>query len=194
MIRLQTTRERAMIPRLETERLLLREWRNEDFEPLAGFMADPDVTRWLNGEPLNRSDAWRGLTAIIGHWQLRGYGLWAVERKSDHAFIGRVGLNNPEGWPGLEIGWTLGKPYWGAGYASEAARTVMSYGFLTQPVEKLISVIHIDNKPSQAVAQRVGETKGERYDVLFGGKTYPTELWQISREDWMRRLAEKKPL
>ena len=115
-------------------------------------------------------DAWRGLTAIIGHWQLRGYGLWAVERKSDRAFIGRVGLNNPEGWPGLEIGWTLGKQYWGAGYASEAARAVMSYGFLTQPVERLISVIHVDNKPSQAVAQRVGETKGEQYDICYRRK------------------------
>jgi len=55
----------------------------------------------------------------IGHWTLRGYGTWAVERKSDGAFIGRVGLINPEGWPGLEVGWTLGKPYWGQGYATE---------------------------------------------------------------------------
>ncbi len=183
-----------MIPRLETERLLLREWRNDDLDALASFLADADVTRWLTGEPLNRSDSWRNLAMTLGHWQLRGYGFWAVERKSDHALIGRIGLNNPEGWPGLEVGWTLGKPYWGAGYASEAARAAMSFGFMTQPVERLISVIHVDNKPSQAVAQRVGERKGEYRDLVFGGKTYPTDIWHISREDWMRRVAEKKPL
>ena len=183
-----------MIPRLETERLLLREWRNEDIEAWSGFVADADVTRWLNGEPQSRADAWRNIATTVGHWQLRGYGFWAVERKSDSALIGQIGLNNPEGWPGLEVGWTLGKPYWGAGYASEAARAAMAYGFMTQPVERLISVIHVDNKPSQAVAQRIGEIRGERYDVLYGGKTFPTELWHISREDWMRRYAEKKPV
>jgi RimJ/RimL family protein N-acetyltransferase len=125
---------------------------------------------------------------------LRGYGFWAVERKSDGALIGRIGLNNPEGWPGLEVGWTLGKPYWAAGYASEAARAAMAFGFITQPVERLISVIHVDNKPSQAVAQRIGETKGPRHDIVFAGKTIPTDIWQISREDWMRRFGEKKPV
>jgi RimJ/RimL family protein N-acetyltransferase len=183
-----------MIPRLETDRLLLREWRIEDFEPLADFYSDADVMRWLTGEPLSRHDTWIRLASVIGHWQLRGYGVWAVERKSDGAFVGRVGLNNPEGWPGLEVAWTLGKPYWGAGYASEAARAAMSYGFLSQPVDRLISVIHIDNKPSQSVAQRIGETKVGRKDLTVGGKTFPTEIWQIQREDWMRRLGEKKPV
>jgi len=183
-----------MIPRVDTDRLLLREWRNEDFDALAQMLADPDVTRWLTGEPLPRCEAWRNLCATLGHWHLRGYGFWAVERKSDHALIGRIGLNNPEGWPGLEIGWTLGKSYWGAGYASEAARAVMSYGFMTQPVDRLISVIHVDNKPSQAVAQRIGESKGERYDVPYGGKIFPTDIWHISRDDWMRRLVEKRPM
>lgn len=183
-----------MIPQLETDRLLLREWRKEDFEPIAGFLADPDVTRWLSGEPLSRTDAWRSHCAVIGQWYLRGYGFWAVERKSDRALIGRIGLNNPEGWPGLEVAWTLGKPYWGAGYASEAARAAMNFGFLTQPVERLISVIHVDNKPSQAVAQRIGETKGERREIVMGGKAFPTDIWHISRDDWMRRLVEKRPV
>lgn len=183
-----------IIPRLETERLLLREWRIEDFEPLAQFYSDLDVMRWLTGETLTRSETWRGMAAIIGQWYLRGYGIWAVERKSDRAFIGRIGLNNPEGWPGVEIAWTLGKPYWRAGYASEAARTVMNYGFMTQPVDRLISIIHVDNKPSQAVAQRIGETKGEPYEMKYAGKTFPTNIWQISREDWLRRLGEKRPV
>lgn len=176
-----------MIPRLETERLILREWRPADFEPLAGFLADPDVMRYLSGKPLSRPDAWRSMSMSIGHWFLRGHGVWAVERKSDGAFIGRIGLINPEGWPGLEVGWTLGKPYWGQGYATEAARASMNYGFLTQPVDRLISVIDPDNKPSQAVAQRLGETKGSRVQLTIAGETFTADVWSITREEWKKR-------
>ena len=175
-----------MIPRLETERLILREYRSDDFEAFATFMADRDVVRYLHGEPMARADAWRVLATGIGHWYLRGYGTWAVERKSDSAFIGRVGLINPEGWPGLEVGWTLGKFYWGQGYATEAAKAAMRYGFLTQPVERLISVIDPLNKASQRVAARLGETKGLPHDIVFGGKVFSTDIWSITRADWQR--------
>lgn len=176
-----------MIPRLETERLILREWRNEDFEPLAGFLADEDVMRYLSGKPLSRSDAWRSMATTIGHWHLRGYGVWAVERKADKAFIGRIGMLNPEGWPGLEVGWTLGKPYWGMGYASEAGRAAMNYAFLTQPVDRIISVIDPRNKASQAVALRLGETKGEQRQLTIAGETFTADIWSISREEWKKR-------
>jgi RimJ/RimL family protein N-acetyltransferase len=173
-----------MIPRLETERLILRGLRQEDFEALAEIMADPEVARYLSGEPLSRAEAWRGLAIALGHWRLRGYGLWAVERKSDGAFLGRVGMINPEGWPGLEIGWTLGRPYWGGGYATEAARVAMDYAFATQPVDRLISCIDPDNAASQAVARRLGETKGERRTLHIGGKDYAVDIWSIARADW----------
>jgi RimJ/RimL family protein N-acetyltransferase len=176
-----------MIPRLETERLRLRELRNEDFEAFASFMADPDVVRYLHGEPMARTDSWRMLAAAVGHWVLRGYGTWAVERKSDGAFMGRVGMINPEGWPGLEVGWTLGRPYWGKGYATEAAAAAMRYAFLTQPVDRLISCIDPDNARSQAVARRLGETKGPRQDRVIGGRTYACDIWSIARADWQRR-------
>lgn len=178
-----------MIPTLETERLLLRAWAPQDFEPLASFLADPDVMRYLSGEPLSRADAWRNLSAILGHWQLRGYGMWAVARKSDGAFIGRVGLNNPETWPGLEVGWTLGKPYWGHGYATEAGRVALDYAFLTQPVARMISVIDPANLASQKVAQALGETRGERRDVVYQGKTYTTDIWSIDRAAWRARWS-----
>jgi RimJ/RimL family protein N-acetyltransferase len=176
-----------MIPRLQTERLLLRELRNEDFDAFASFMADPDVVRYLHGEPMARQDAWRMMATAVGHWVLRGYGTWAVERKSDGAFMGRVGMLNPEGWPGLEIGWTLGKPFWGHGYATEAAAAAMRYAFLTQPVDRLISCIDPGNKASQAVAMRLGETKGPRQDIVIGGRKYVCDIWSITREDWQRR-------
>jgi RimJ/RimL family protein N-acetyltransferase len=175
-----------MIPRLETERLILRGLTADDFDALAAFMADPDVARYLTGEPLSRADAWRGLAVALGHWQLRGYGVWAVERKTDGAFMGRVGMINPEGWPGLEIGWTLGQPYWGHGYATEAARAAMDYAFVTQPVGRLISCIDPDNAGSQAVARRLGETKGEAHPLRVSGKDFIVDIWSITRAEWMQ--------
>ncbi len=176
-----------MIPQLQTGRLLLRAWGGSDFEPYARFMADPDVTRYLSGEPMSRADAWRNMAMLAGHWSLRGYGMWAVERKSDRALLGRVGLHFPEGWPGLEVGWTLGKEHWGQGFATEAARAAMDYGFLTQNVERLLSVIDVDNLASQAVARRLGETRGEQREIAQGGKTFQVDVWSISRDEWAHR-------
>jgi RimJ/RimL family protein N-acetyltransferase len=175
-----------VIPSLTTERLRLRAFRSEDFEIYAGFLADLEVTRYLTGEPMNRADAWRNLAMVIGHWSLRGFGMWAVERKDDRTLIGRVGLHEPEGWPGIEVGWMLGRDYWGQGYASEAARAAMAYGFLTQGLERLISVIQIENRPSQALAARLGESKGPHHDVIHSGRTFPTDIWSITRADWQR--------
>ena len=178
-----------MIPCLETERLRLRELRGDDLDAWAAIMADPDVARYIAPAPMTRDEAWRSIAAAIGHWHLRGYGSWIVERKSDGALLGRVGMINPEGWPGLEIGWTLGKPYWGQGYATEAAAAAMRFAFLTQPVDRLISNIDPDNTPSQAVARRLGETKGERTALRVAAKDYPIDIWAITRGEWQRRTA-----
>lgn len=175
-----------MIPRLETDRLVLRAFCEDDLDAWAGFSADPEVMRFLGG-PMGRGDAWRAMAATLGHWMLRGYGMWAVERKSDGVTMGRVGLVQPEGWPGLEVGWTLGRPYWGQGYATEAAGAAMRYGFLTQPVGRLISNIDPANEASQAVAQRLGETKGGQADLVIAGRTYRTDIWSITREAWRAR-------
>jgi len=175
-----------MIPRLETERLIMREWRASDLDAFASIYGDPEVMRYLGGDTLARNDAWRNMATAAGHWVLRGYGLWVVERKTDGAVMGRVGLINPEGWPGLEVGWTLGRPHWGSGYATEAARAAMRYAFLTQNVDRLISLIDPDNKASQAVARRLGETQGPDYELVFGGKRYPTQIWSIAREEWRK--------
>jgi RimJ/RimL family protein N-acetyltransferase len=176
-----------MIPQLETERLLLRGFRADDFEAWASFLADPEVVRYLWGEPQPRTDSWRQMAMTLGHWVLRGYGMWAVERKSDRACIGRVGMLNPEGWPGLEVGWTLGRPYWGQGYATEAAAASMRYAFLTQPVDRIISCIDPNNKASQAVAARLGESKGAPQELAIGGHRFTVDIWSISREDWLKR-------
>jgi RimJ/RimL family protein N-acetyltransferase len=176
------------IPELETERLYLRAWRESDLDAFAAILGDPDVAQFLGGVK-NRADAWRIMAGHLGHWQLRGYGFWAVERKSDGALVGRVGLHYPEGWPGLEVGWTLGRAFWGQGYATEAAAASLSHGFATQPVARLISCIDAGNASSQAVARRLGQEKGEAATLTIGGSTYPVDIWSVSRDAWGRAHA-----
>jgi len=179
-----------IIPRLETERLLLREWRPDDFEPFAAIMADAETARYLpGGKPMGRMETWRFVTGTIGVWTMRGYGAWVVERKADRAVLGRVGLVHPIDWPGLEVGWTIGRAYWGQGYATEAAKPCLDYAFLTQSVDEIISTIHPENLASQAVARKIGETKGRRIDIDLGGTVYTCDLWAITRSAWQRRVS-----
>ena len=165
---------------LETNRLLLRMWREEtDFEPFAKMCADEEVMRFLGGKPLDRLEAWRQMAFHIGHWELRGYGHFAVEEKASHRFVGRIGVLNPVGWPAFEIGWTLSRDVWGKGYASEGARRVLEYAFKELDKPHVISLIHPDNKNSIRVAERLGETlegKTELFghDVLIYGIDRPT--------------------
>ena len=122
--------------------------------------------------------------AMIGHWELRGFGLWVAERKSDGAFVGRVGLLHPEGWPGTEVAWTLARQYWGQGYATEAARASIDYGFQNLSAAKLISMIDAGNRASRRVAERLGYTKNGQASFVVFGKTYSADLWEITREHW----------
>jgi len=153
---------------LETDRLILRMFREDDFEAYAKICADGDVMRYLGeGKPLTRSEAWRQMAMILGHWRLRGYGLWAVEERATGHLIGRIGHFNPEGWPGFELGWVLGKPYWGRGYATEGARRALDYAFNEMGRDHVISLIYPPNTASIRVAERIGETLEGRTQ-LFG--------------------------
>jgi len=143
---------------LETERLILRMWREADFEAYAELCADPEVMRYLGGKVFDRTEAWRHMASMIGHWYLRGYGIWAVEEKESGSLVGRIGCINPEGWPGFEVGWTLKRKFWGKGYATEAARRALEYGFNELDKPHVISLIHPENRASIRVAERLGET------------------------------------
>lgn len=151
------------IPTLETERLILRELRDGDLEAYAPMMADPEVTRYLgDGRTQTRDEAWRSLAMLLGHWHLRGFGMWAVTGRASDLMIGRVGFFQPEGWPGFEIGWTFARGAWGNGYATEAARRVLAYGFGEMGRKEIISVIHPDNAASIRVAEKIGERFARR--------------------------------
>lgn len=153
---------------LETDRLILRMFRESDFEQHARICSDPDVMRFLGeGRPLDRWEAWRSMAMILGHWQLRGFGPWAVEERASGNLIGRIGFFHPDGWPGFELGWVLGRDSWGKGYATEGARRALDYAFTEMDRDHVISLIHPDNTPSIKVAERLGE-KVEGQTEIFG--------------------------
>jgi RimJ/RimL family protein N-acetyltransferase len=167
---------------LRTERLVLRMLREGDLDEYAAMTADPSVTRYLgDGSTLSRADAWRQMAMILGHWRLRGYGMWAVEEAATGRLAGRIGFFNPEGWPGFELGWTLAREFWGRGYATEGARRALEYGFTGLGREHVISLIRPDNLPSVRVAERLGE-RLEATVELHGS---PALVYGIGREDWL---------
>ena len=166
---------------LETERLRLRMFRTADFEAYAAICADPDVMRYLgDGKPLSKADAWRQIAMILGHWSLRGYGLWAVEERATGALVGRIGLFEPECWPGFELGWMLRRASWGQGYAIEGARRALAHAFTEMGRDHLISLIRPANQPSIRVAEKLGETLEGRTD-LFG---HDVLVYGIARSAW----------
>jgi RimJ/RimL family protein N-acetyltransferase len=157
-------------------------WREEDdFEAYAQICADPEVMRYLGGKPFTRTEAWRHMAFLVGHWQLRGYSHWAVEEKASGRLVGRLGFFHPVGWPGFEIGWTLGRDSWGKGYATEGARRALNYAFTEMNKEHVISLIHPDNRASIRVAERLGETLEGEAEILGIGVL----VYGIDREKWL---------
>ena len=150
------------IPTIETARLRLRAWSEADLDAFAAFSADPSTARFVGGV-CSRDEAWRRMAAYAGHWLLRGYGLWALEEKASGAFVGYSGLWFPEGWPELELGWSLVKSAWGKGYATEAARRARRYAYDELGAKTLISFIDKENFASRAVADRLAAS----YENVF---------------------------
>lgn len=168
---------------IETERLVLRMFRESDTDAYAEMLGDAEVMRFLGGKTMSRQEAWRNMAMVLGHWQLRGYGFWAVEERASSELVGRVGCWEPEGWPSLEVGWTLRRAYWGRGYATEAARASMEYAFGTLGQTRVISLIDPDNANSIRVAERLGE-RPEGEWAVFGMKVV---IYGIDRETWRAR-------
>ena len=125
------------------------------------------MTRYLgDGSTMDRGQAWRSMAVMIGHWVLRGYGQWVVELKDTGEAIGRTGLINPEGWPGLEAGWVIDPAHQGKGYATEGGRTSIRWAFEQLGADHVISLIHERNLASQRVAAKLGGVFERRVDVM----------------------------
>ena len=167
------------IPTLETERLVLRPFRQDDTDAFAALCADDEVMRWLGGT-MDRNGAWRHMATLVGHWRLHGFGRWAVELRETGEFAGHVGLWYPEGWPAIEIGWAIARAAWGGGIATEAARASLGYAWEEVGLERIIHLIRDDNVRSQSVARKLGSRRTEER-FRFAGMEMA--VWEILRPE-----------
>ena len=182
-----------MTPTLETERLILRPFHENDVDAYTAVLQAPQVRAALHlPDDIGREQAWLGMAQWLGQWELRGTGQWALELKSSGAFVGRAGMHFPERpeWPGIEIGWALHPDHWGKGYATEAGRASVEYAFAHHDVDTLYSVILHENTASQAVARRLGFAPGEER-VLSHFPDMPHVFWTLHRADFSRRERQR---
>lgn len=155
------------IPTLTTARLRLRAFDERDVEALAPMLADPEVTRYIgDGKTKTRAEVWRQIASILGHWVLRNFGLWAVEEKATSHLVGWCGHLQPEGWPGFEVGYLLGRPYWGRGYARESAAEALRYAREELGRSEIISLIRPANTASIQVATALGASLYGNIDLM----------------------------
>jgi len=154
---------------LETERLLLRAWRDEDLAPFARMNADPRVMEFFP-QTYDAAESAEGLARIRAHFAAHGFGLWAVEVKGGAPFVGMVGLAVPSFQasftPCVEVGWRLLPEHWRHGYATEAAHGALRFGFRTLGLREIVSFTTVNNWPSRRVMERLGMTHTPDDDFL----------------------------
>jgi RimJ/RimL family protein N-acetyltransferase len=179
-------------PELATARLLLRGWRESDLEPFAAINADPEVMRFL-GRPLSAAASDALVARIVEHFARHGFGLWAVELRDGGELAGFVGLSIPRFeasfTPCVEIGWRLGRAFWGRGIATEAAREALRFGFLEADLAEIVSFTVPANARSRSVMERLGMRRD--LDADFEHPAMPAGhplrlhlLYRLEREAW----------
>ena len=155
----------------ETDRLILRQFKHDDWQDLHAYYSDEQATQYTVRKAFTQGETWRTMCGMIGHWQIRGYGPYAVEEKASGKVVGPVGFWYPNDWPSPEIKWGLAREFWGKGYASEAARAVQKIGKEYLPDISLISFIHPDNLASIKLAEAIGATFEKKLN--FRGDDWP---------------------
>jgi ribosomal-protein-alanine N-acetyltransferase len=189
----------AAIPTIETDRLVLREWRQADREPFAALNADPRVVEFLP-QALSREESDALVDRIVRGWAEDGVGQWAVERREDGAFIGFTGLAlmvfEAPFTPAVEVGWRLAAEAWGHGYATEAARAALRFGFVTRSLDEIVSFTVPANVRSRAVMGRLGMTRDPADDfdhprLPVGSPLRRHVLYRLSRARWRGGIGRR---
>lgn len=180
------------MPVLETPRLFLRRWRDEDRSPFADLNADPVVMEHFPA-PLSPAESDALVDRITAGLEARGWGLWAVEVRETGAFIGFVGLNpatfDAPFTPAVEVGWRLAHDAWGRGYATEGARAALDVGFDQNGLDEIVSFTTHGNVRSRRVMERLGmrHDPADDFDnpnVAEGHPLRPHVLYRLARESW----------
>jgi RimJ/RimL family protein N-acetyltransferase len=157
------------VPQLQTERLMLREYRREDFDVFADHLANPVSSAHLG--PADRNTAWRIFCSQAGLWLIHGAGWWAVEERQTGQLVGNVGAFFREESTVMELGWNTYSAFWGQGFAKEAAAAAMNYALEIRREPKVRALIASANESSLRVAQRLGltyEAETEMYGKAIG--------------------------
>ncbi len=150
---------------IDSDRLILRMFKHADWKDIHGYYSDEDSVKYTMGRAQTESETWRVMASMVGHWNLRGFGPYALELKESGNVIGVTGLWYPGDWPEPEIKWALITAYRGKGYASEAARRVKRMAQDHLADTPLISLIHPDNTPSIQLALALGCTFEREYQL-----------------------------
>jgi RimJ/RimL family protein N-acetyltransferase len=152
---------------IRTPRLLLREWRDEDIEPFVAMSADTEVMELLLG-PFDRARSEWWVTGKREFWRENRYGEWVVEAPGEAAFVGVVGLSRityeAHFTPTVEAAWRLARPYWGRGYAYEAARAALEDGFTRLGLTEIVAVTTPPNHRSRGLMERLGMVRDREGD------------------------------
>jgi RimJ/RimL family protein N-acetyltransferase len=177
---------------LETGRLILRQWKRSDYAPYAALNADRVVMAFFTST-FTRRESNVMVSYLHGLISRRGWGVWAVERKSDGAFIGSVGLHVPRTRlpfsPCVEVGWRLAQAYWGQGYATEAASASLRFGFEVLDLPEIVAFTPLLNTRSVAVMQRLGMKTDPADNFAYPDVPAVSPLsehclYRITREMW----------
>ncbi|MDB5798369.1 MAG: family acetyltransferase [Paucimonas sp.] len=184
---------------LETPRLRLRQWRQSDRAPFAAMNANAKVMEFFPST-LDRQASDALADRCEAYIAQRGCGFWALELKQTGQFIGFTGLHVPTAdlpfAPCVEVGWRLAHEYWGQGFASEAARAALRFGFLELGLPAIVSFTALANLRSRAVMQRLGmQLALPHFDhpaVAAGSNLRAHCLYSLAREDWLARQSERE--
>jgi ribosomal-protein-alanine N-acetyltransferase len=174
---------------LRTDRLLMRRWREADRAPFAALNASAVVMEHFP-EVLTREQSDALVDDIERGFDERGWGLWALESRATGAFLGFTGLTPWDAASGLpfapavEVGWRLARDAWGHGYASEAARAALDYGFGTLGLDEIVSMTAVENERSWRVMERIGMTRDPADDfdhprLAPGHRLERHVLWRV---------------
>jgi len=185
---------------LKTERLRLREWRDDDLAPFATLNADPEVMEFLPS-PLSRAESDALAARIRAHFDQHGFGLWAVEEIANSGFIGFVGLSVPHFdapfMPCVEIGWRLARNHWGRGYATEAAMEAIQFGFERADLAEIVSFTVPMNQRSRGVMAKLGLQREAKDDfehpsLPIGHRLRSHVLYRLARDRFRTAAAERQ--
>lgn len=172
---------------LETPRLTLRRWREEDVAPMAAVNADPEVMRWIrDGSVRDERQTRDGIAAWEHDWETDGFGLFALEIRATGRLAGFTGLAVPrflpEVLPAVEIGWRLGRDHWGQGLATESAQAVAAFGFEDRGLERIVSIAQVGNAASERIMVKLG-MRLER-ETVSPGTGRRVRVFELSADEY----------